>query len=161
MWVDCPNAKHSLGYAVQSTVLWVMLIMPVRALRSSCGLILQLLQSVGALAGAAKTRTPLVWGTAELGSTSRVEGRPQHAWPRAAPWEGEYIAPITGSDLKGCQLRGYPPCEPLRIKGRLFRAVLAERQLQLPVPALLPKKSSQNKRPKTTHFDFSFYKPKQ
>lgn len=112
--------------------------MPIRALRSSCRLILQLLQSVGALAGAAKTRTPLVWGTAELGSTSHVEGRPQHAWPCATPWEGEYIAPIIGSDLKGCQLTGYPPCEPLRIKGRLFHAVLAEGQLQLPVPAILP-----------------------
>lgn len=56
------------------------------------------------------------------------------------PWEGEYIAPIIGSVLNGCQLTGHPPREPLRIKGRLFRAVLAEGQLQLPVPAILPKK---------------------
>lgn len=139
MGVDSPNAKgsptsHSLGYVVQSTVLRVMLIMPIRALHSSCWLILLLLQLVGALAGAARMRTPLVWGTAQLGPTSCIEGRPQHA----VPWEGEYIAPNIGSDLKGCQLTGYPPCEPWRVKGRLFHAALAEGQLQLPVPAILP-----------------------
>lgn len=149
--------SHRLGYAVQSAVLWVMLIMPVRGLRSSCGLILQLLQSVGALAGAAKMRTPLVWWTAELRSTSRAEGRPQRAWPCAVPWEGEYIAPIIGSDMKGCQFIGYLPCEPLSIKGRLFCAVLAEGQLQLPLPAILPQKRFSEKAPQknTSWFLFS------
>lgn len=69
-------------------------------------------------------------------------------------WEREYIAPIIGSDLKGSQ--AIPTCEPLRIKGRLFHAVLAEGQLQLPVPATLPKKSFPKKAPQTNTFWFTF-----
>jgi len=125
--VDSPNAKHSpsmyLTFIGMCSREHCALSAADYARRSSMQLlqlILQLLQLMGALAGAAKRRDPLVWGMGELGSTSHGEGRPQHAWLCAAPWKGEYVAPIIGSNLKGCQLAGYLPCEPLRIKERLF-----------------------------------------
>lgn len=89
--------------------------------------------------------SPSGLGTAELRSTSPVVG--------IALGKGIHYT-YYWQWLEGKP--GYPTCEPLRIKGRLFHTVLAEGQLQLSVPATLPKKSFSKKAPQTNTFWFIF-----